>query len=164
MPVQALAFSGLLPGEDLVEDLVESSGKRPWENLGESPGGNLGKDFGEDSAPGHQDWVDILAACQTVREGWVSCSCHSGTETWEGLVGSEIEAAARQVTEVVVLLVIGVEVQVPSVVPLGEEDLDGREGPLEGPLGALVQAPELQVQVDAVDREEGPWVGCQWGN
>lgn len=72
----------------------------------------------------HRGLVGILAACQKVREGSVSCRCRWGIETSVGPVGSEIEIAAL-VTEVVVLLVTGVVallvtgvvVPVPSVVP-----------------------------------------------
>lgn len=77
-----------------------------------------------------------------------------------GPVGSEIEIAAP-VTEVAALLVTGVAVRVPSVVPWGGERPAGRPGPSEDPSGALVQVPELQVRAGVVDRQEGPWVGCQ---
>ncbi|KAL1879858.1 hypothetical protein Daus18300_001697 [Diaporthe australafricana] len=148
MPVQALAFSAPL--------LV----------------GDLGEDLGEHFAADHQDLVDTPVACSKAQEDSVSYPCRSGIETWVGPVGLEIEIAARPVTEVVVLLVTAVvallvtavEVRVPSAVPLGAEDLDGREGPSEDPSGALVPVRELQVRGDAVDHQEGPWAGFQGGN
>lgn len=140
MPVQALAFSPPLLEGDPEEDL------------------------GEDSAADHQDLVDTPVAYSTVQEDSVSYSCRSGTETWVGPVGLEIEVAVPLVTGVVALLVTGVEVRVPFAVPLGAEDLDGREGSSEDPSGALVPVRELQVRGDAVDHQEGPWAGFQGGN
>lgn len=109
---------------------------------------------------GHQSLVGIPAACQMVQEGLVSCSCRWGIEIWVGPVDSEIEVAAP-VTEVVALLVTGVVVRAPSVVPSGGEGPGGRVGPSEDPSGALAQGLELLVQAGVVDRQEGPWVGCR---
>lgn len=95
-PDQALAFLSPLPEGD------------PGEDPGEGPG--------EDSAVDHQYLVGTPAACQRGQEDWVSCLCRLGIEIWVGPVGSEIEVAAP-VTEVAALLVTGVAVRVPSVVP-----------------------------------------------
>lgn len=108
----------------------------------------------------HQDLVGTPAACQRVQEGLVSCPCRWGIGIWVGPVCSEIEIAAPG-TEVVALLVTGVVVRVPSVVPWGGAGPGGRVGPSEDPSGALVQVPEPQVQAGVVDRQEGPWVGSQ---
>jgi len=64
----------------------------------------------------HQSLVGTPAACQRAQEGSVSCSRRWGIETWVGPVRWEIEVAAP-VTEAVALLVTGVVVRVPSVVP-----------------------------------------------
>lgn len=105
--------------------------------------------------PGHQGLVGTLVAYQRAQEDLVSCSCHWGIVTWVGLVGLEIEVAVP-VTEVVALLVTGVVVLVPSVVPWGGEGPGDPVGPSEDPSGALAQVPELQVRAGVVDRREGP--------
>ncbi|KAJ0115449.1 hypothetical protein J7T55_012729 [Diaporthe amygdali] len=98
-------------------------------------------DLEEDFAVDHQGWVGIPAAYQTVQEDLVACSCHLGIEiaahpATEVAALLVTEVAALLVTEVVALLVTGGGVLVPSAVPWDEEDLDGREGPSEGPSAA----------------------------
>lgn len=61
-------------------------------------------------------------------------------------------------TEAVALLVTGVVVQAPFVVPWGEEGPGGQVGPSEDPSGASVQVRELRVPVGVAVRQE---VGCR---